>query len=74
MILRKIIKQEESHGQWKKQGINLLCLACLLIQSLLRGGKGDISIEKCSAGDWVFFGVFFIVMLAIVYVAVKMTS
>jgi uncharacterized membrane protein YfcA len=40
----------------------------------LRGGKSNISIEKCSTGDWIFFAVFFLVMIAIVYIAVKMTS
>jgi uncharacterized membrane protein YfcA len=72
--LRKMVKQEASHGQWKKQAINFTCLLCLIIQSLLRGGKGKVSIEKCSAGDWVFFTGFIIVMVSIVYIAVKNTA
>ena len=72
--LRKMVKQEASHGQWKKQAINFSCLLCLIIQSLLRGGKGKVSIEKCSAGDWVFFTGFIIVMVSIVYIAVKNTA
>lgn len=72
--MKKIIYQESGHGQWKKQGVNLLCLVCLLVQSLLRGGKGSIGFEKCSAADWIFLAVFLIVMISIVYIAVKMTS
>ena len=52
----------------------MLGLLCLIIQSLLRGGKGKVSIEKCSAGDWVFFTGFIIVMVSIVYIAVKNTA
>ena len=29
-IVRTLIKQERSHGQWKKQGINFIAL-CLLL-------------------------------------------
>lgn len=35
--LHKIIRQERSHGQWSKQGLNLISLICILLQSLLRG-------------------------------------
>jgi hypothetical protein len=40
----------------------------------LRGGKSKISFERCSAADWIFTAVFFLAMLAIVIVAVKLVA
>jgi hypothetical protein len=71
--LHKIIRQERSHGQWAKQGLNLVSLVFLLLQSLLRGG-GKIGFAKCSAGDWTFMAIFFVVMIIIVVVAVKLVA
>ena len=72
--LHVIIKQERSHGQWSKQGLNLISLVFLLLQSLLRGGKGSIGFEKCSTADWIFLAFFFVVMVTIVFVAVKLVA
>jgi hypothetical protein len=68
--LQTLIKQERSHGQWSKQGLNLASLIMLLLQSLFRGGL----VKKCSAGDWIFTAVFVIVMIVVVYIAVKIVS
>ena len=59
-IVRTLVKQERSHGQWKKQGINLVALCLLLINSLLRGRV----FERCSAGDWLSLVVFVSLMAA----------
>jgi uncharacterized membrane protein YfcA len=48
-------------------------LIFLLLQTLLRGG-GTIGFAKCSTADWIFLAFFFIVMVAIVFVAVKLVS
>jgi hypothetical protein len=72
--LLKIVEQEKSHGQWKKQGLNLVSLICLLLQSLLRGSTSDIGFKKCSTADWVFLAFFFMVMLSFVVIAVKLVS
>jgi uncharacterized membrane protein YfcA len=72
--LQKIIYQERSHGQWGKQGLNLICLVLLLLQSLFRGGKGKIGFKRCSTADWVFLSLFIIAMIAIVFVAVKLVA
>jgi hypothetical protein len=69
-----IIKQERSHGQWSKQCLNLISLVCLLLQSLLRGSSGKVSIKKCSSVDWVFLVIFFAIMVSIVIIAVKLVS
>ena len=69
--MRELVKQERSHGQWAKQGINLICLTFLLLQSLFRGGKGSIGFERCSNADWIFLTLFVIVMVSIVVLAVK---
>jgi hypothetical protein len=29
-LVRKLVKQERSHGQWKKQGINFIALILLI--------------------------------------------
>lgn len=74
MELHKIIRQERSHGQWAKQGLNLVSLVLLLLQSLFRGGKGKIGFKRCSTADWVFLALFIIVMICIVFVAVKLVA
>jgi hypothetical protein len=58
--VRKLIKQERSHGVWKKQGINLIALCLLLANQILRGKVFD----RCSAGDWVSLVIFMICMIA----------
>lgn len=72
--LHKIIQQERSHGQWSKQGLNLVSLTCLLLQSLFRGSNGKVGFKRCSAADWVFLVIFFMIMIAIVFIAVKMVA
>jgi uncharacterized membrane protein YfcA len=42
--------------------------------SLLRGGKSDISIDKCSVGDWIVLLIFIIVMICVVKVSVMNVS
>lgn len=69
-IVRTLIKQERSHGQWKKQGINLIALFLLLANSLLRGKVFD----RCSAGDWVSLTVFICFMAVQVYVSCRLTA
>jgi hypothetical protein len=49
-------------------------LVLLLLQSLFRGGKGKIGFKRCSTADWVFLSFFIVVMVAIVFVAVKLVA
>ena len=69
-IVRTLVKQERSHGQWKKQGINLVALFLLLTNSLLRGKV----FNRCSPGDWVPLVVFISFMLVQVFVSVRLTA
>lgn len=57
-IVRTLIKQERSHGQWKKQGINFVALCLLITNQILRGRVFD----RCSAGDWISLVVFVLCM------------
>jgi len=69
-IVRNLVKQERSHGQWKKQGINLIALFLLLANSLLRGKVFD----RCSPGDWTSLALFIIFMTIQVYISCKLTA
>lgn len=69
-IVRNLVKQERSHGQWKKQGINLIALFLLLANSILRGKVFD----RCSAGDWLSLVIFISCMITQVYVSAKLTA
>mmetsp|Transcript_17900 Transcript_17900/g.27679 ORF Transcript_17900/g.27679 Transcript_17900/m.27679 type:complete len:240 (-) Transcript_17900:13-732(-) len=68
-MLRRLVYQEMGHGQWKKQGFNILCLLLLVITSLLRGGKWDLSFDKCSAADWISVAVLIALLSSIIYFA-----
>jgi len=67
--LKKIVRQEKGHGQWRKQAFNVCCLFMLIAISILRGGKASISLEKCSVGDWISVVVFIFLLGTIVYFA-----
>ena len=67
-----MLKQERGHGQWKKQGINLLCLICIIVMSLLRGGKSEFSFKKCSAADWSAVAAFGVIMIIVVAVSSRL--
>lgn len=69
--LRSIVKQEKSHGVWKKQLINFGELLFLMGISFLRGTPG---FEKCSPGDWSLFAAFIIVMTVFVFVGTKLVA
>lgn len=65
--VKHMVVQERGHGQWRKQGINLVALCILLVNQILRGK----TFAKCSAPDWVAVTVFFCCMVAIVYISCK---
>lgn len=58
-IVRKLIIQERSHGQWKKQGINVVALILLLLNQILRGKV----FSKCDLGDWLSLTIFVVLMI-----------
>lgn len=64
--LRTICYRERHHGQWKKQGINLFCLAVLTTAQLLR----NTVFNKCSVGDWLVTAALFVIMLLVVIYSV----
>lgn len=72
--LRSLVYQEKGHGQWKKQLMNLFCLTLIIIMSLLRGGKSDFGFEKCSAGDWSSVAIFAVLMVFVIYMAVRLVA
>lgn len=65
--IRVLVQQEKSHGQWKKQGMNVFCLLLLVMMQLFRGGKSTLSFEECGAGDWTITALFCSIMLIVVY-------
>jgi uncharacterized membrane protein YfcA len=72
--LQTLVKQERSHGQWKKQGLNLICLAILILRSLARNGSLGFKMVKCSWVDWTISAVFITLMAILVVVATKLSS
>lgn len=73
-FLKKLVASEQSHSQWPKQGLNILCLIVLTIFSFLRGGKSEIGFEKCSGADWAAVAIFLSIMAVLVFVATKMAG
>lgn len=69
-IVRALVKQERSHGQWKKQGINLVALFLLLANQILRGKVFD----RCDAGDWSALVIFLICMIVQVLISTKLVA
>jgi len=69
-VVRALVKQERSHGQWKKQGINLVALCLLLANQVLRGKVFD----RCDAGDWSALVIFLICMIVQVLISTKLVA
>ena len=69
-IVRALVLQERSHGQWKKQGINLIALFLLLANQILRGKV----FERCDAGDWTSLVIFMVCMIAQVFVSTRLIA
>lgn len=69
-VVRGLVKQERSHGQWKKQGINLVALCLLLANQVLRGKVFD----RCDAGDWSALVIFLICMIVQVFISTRLVA
>ena len=46
----------------------------MVSQSYLRGGKSDISFDKCGVADWVSVAVFILIMVTVVYISCKFVA
>jgi hypothetical protein len=72
--LRTLVRQEQGHGQWKKQALNLISLVILIVRSLARSSMLGFEMKKCSVADWVVSAVFIILMAIMVKVATALSA
>ena len=70
LFVKKLIIQERSHGQWRKQGINFIALILLMINQILRGRV----FKRCELGDWFSLVVFIILMICQVMISTRLIS
>ena len=72
--MRSLLKQEKSHGQWKKQLINFVSLIFLIALSFFRSGKSELSFDKCSPADWSILALFIIIMIVVVKISITIVE
>lgn len=68
-----IYESEKTHFQWKKQGLNFMTFAMLLLVTIFRGSKKVPSdfVEPCSFWDWTSVALYCVVMVVLCGYAVK---
>jgi len=71
IALKKLLHQEKSHFQWKKQAINFVALIILIVIGYLRSAD---AYERCSGTDWGITAAYFIIMATMIVVSVKVTA
>jgi len=75
--LKSLVNQENGHGQWIKQGLNILLLIILIMMNLFRGNSSMdsiIGVEKCSAMEYVITVIFVLICVLFTWIAVVINA
>ena len=75
--LDKILIKDRRHCPFDVELLNMIILIALVLVTVLRGSKSfesAIGIVRCSAVDWVILGVFGIVCLIVMVLAIRIVA